>query len=99
MILSSLANVPMQPHTFANRFKDIYDAKRPVALVRAQFAMIGMMYRNQGINACIVRRLKFPKLQFALELWEYANLHALQPHRRLSSDRQVRYLGPLSRVR
>jgi len=56
-----VANVPMQPHTFANHFKDIYDAKRPVALVRAQFAMIGMMYRNQCINACIVRRLKFPK--------------------------------------
>jgi len=73
----------MQPHTFANHFKDIYDAEWPVALVRAQFAMIGMMYRNQCINACIARCLKFQKLQFALKLWEYANIHALQPYRRL----------------
>jgi hypothetical protein len=34
--------VPLQPHTFANHFKD-YDAEWPVALVRAQFAVIGMI--------------------------------------------------------
>ena len=78
-----VAIVPMQPHAFADHFKDIDDAEWPVALVRAQFAMIGMIYRNQCINACIARRLEFHKLQFALELWEYANIHALQPHRRL----------------
>ena len=77
------AIVPMRPHAFANHFKDIYDAERPVALVRTQLAMIGMIYRDQCINACIARRLKFQKLQFALELWEYADINALQPHRRL----------------
>src|SRR5258708_2595327 len=30
-----VAIVPMQPHAFANHFKDIYDAEWPVALVRA----------------------------------------------------------------
>ena len=46
-------------------------------------AMIGMIYRNQSIDTCIARRLKFHKLQVALELWKYANIHALQAHRRL----------------
>ncbi len=67
----------MQPHAFANHFKDIYDAEWPVALVRAQFAMIGMIHRNQCINACITRRLQFHKLQLRLNFGS-TNIHALQ---------------------
>ena len=78
-----VAIVPMQPHAFADHFKDIYDAERPIALVRAQFAMIGMINRNQRINTRIARHLKFSQLQFALEFWKYTNIHALQTHCRL----------------
>jgi len=41
------------------------------------------VFADRCINACIARRLKFQKLQFALELWEYADINALHPHRRL----------------
>ena len=71
-----VAIVPMQAHAFANHFKDIYDTEWPVALVRAQFAMIGMIDRDQCIDTCIARRLKLHKLQFALVLWKRADIHA-----------------------
>ena len=50
----------MQPHAFANHFEHIDDAERPVALVRVQFAMIGMIETdNQRIDTCVARRFKF----------------------------------------
>ena len=42
----------MQPHAGPDDFQKIYDAERPIALVRAQFAMIGMIDRDQCVDAC-----------------------------------------------
>ena len=78
-----VAIVPMQPHAFANDFKDIQDLEWPIALMRAQFAMIGMINGNQRVDTRFAGRLEFPKLQLALERGKYSDIDALQAHRRL----------------
>ena len=45
--------VMMQPHAGADDFQKIHNAERPIALVRAQFAMIGMIDRDQPIKAML----------------------------------------------
>jgi hypothetical protein len=67
-----VAVLPVQPHALADDFKDVDDAKRPVALVRAQFAMVGMIDGDQRIDAGIRRGLKLAPLQLALEGGKHA---------------------------
>jgi len=62
-----VAVAPAQPHALADDFEHVDDAKRPVAFVRAEFAMIGMINGDQRINARVRRGLKLVELQFALE--------------------------------
>src|SRR5215475_12998468 len=78
-----VAIVPMQSHAFADHFQDIEDAERPIPLMRAQLAMIGMIDRNQGIDTGITCRLELPELQFALESRKNSDVDALQAYRRL----------------
>src|SRR5258708_40067518 len=78
-----VAILPLQSHALADHFEDVYDTERPVAFVRAQLAMIGMIDRNQGIDAGVARRLELVKLQLALERGQYADIDALQADRRL----------------
>jgi hypothetical protein len=49
----------MEPHTLADHFEDVNYTEWPVAFASAQFAMIGMIDRNQCINARVARRLEF----------------------------------------
>ena len=53
---------------FSNRRRPV-DPERPVTFMRAQFAMIGVIYRNKCIDTCMARSFEFHKLQFASELW------------------------------
>ena len=78
-----VAVVLMQPHALADDFEDIDDTEWPVALVRAQLAMIGMIDRNQRIDTRVARRLELVELQLALERGKYADIDALQADRRL----------------
>ena len=75
--------VMMQPHTGADDFQKIDDAERPIALVRAQFAMIGMIDRDQRIDAGCFGRQKLLLLQGAAVLRQCAQVVSLQPDRRL----------------
>jgi hypothetical protein len=75
--------VPVQSHAFADEFENVDDAERPVALVRAELAMLGMVDRHQRVNAGIARRLKFPELQLALIRRKDAEAETLQADRRL----------------
>jgi len=71
------AVVLVQPNTLADDFEDVDDAERPVALVRAQLAMIGMIDRDESVDACVARGLKFIELQLALEGGKHAEIDAL----------------------
>ena len=71
------AVVLVQSHTLAYDFEDVDDAERPVALVRAQLAMIGMIDRDESVDACVARGLKFIELQLALEGGKHAEIDAL----------------------
>jgi len=51
---------------------------RPVAFVRAELAMIGMIDRNQGIDALVACCLELVELQLALECGKHADTGALQ---------------------
>ena len=55
----------------------------PIALVRIQFAVIGMIDRYQCVNAGVACGLKFVELQLALEGRKYTDIDALQADRRL----------------
>src|SRR5262245_9462603 len=78
-----VAIVPMQSHALADHFKDIEDAERPISLMRAQFAMIGMVNRNQGIDARVAGRFELTELQFSFESRENSYVDALQAYRQL----------------
>lgn len=75
-----VAIVPIQPHAFTNHLKDIDDAEWPIALVCTQFAMIGMVNRNQGVHTRGTSRFEFPQLQLTLELRKRTDMHALQTY-------------------
>src|SRR5450631_2558663 len=77
-----VAVFPVQPHALADHFEDVDDAERPVALMRAQFAMLGVIDRNQRIDASVAR-LELAQLQLALERRKDAEAEALQSDRRL----------------
>ena len=64
--------VPLQPHAFADDFEEVDNAKRPVTLMCAQLAMIGMIDCNQRVNARVARRFKLIELKLALERGKYA---------------------------
>ncbi len=83
-----VAVVSMQPHAFADHFKDVYDPEGPVSLMRAQFAVIGVINRYKRIHPCIARRFKFHAMQFAPELWQGTDIHTLQSHRWLMEIHQ-----------
>jgi hypothetical protein len=51
-----------QLHALADDFEHVDDTNRPVAFVRAEFAMIGMLDRDQCVNTCIQCRLTFVPL-------------------------------------
>src|SRR5262245_3118189 len=61
----------IQPHALTYDVKDIDNAERPVALVRAEFAMIGMIDGDQRINTCITSSPKLVQLQLAFEGGEH----------------------------
>src|SRR5215207_7289641 len=73
----------MEPHTLADHFEHVNYMEWPVAFVSAQFAMIGMIDRNQCIDARVARRLEFVKLQLAFERGKHADIDALQADCRL----------------
>ena len=73
--------VPVQPHAFADDFKKVDNAKRPVTLMCAQLAMIGMIDCNQRVNARVARRFKLIELKLAFERGKYAQIDALQSDR------------------
>src|SRR5262245_63981841 len=73
----------VQPHALADDFKDVDDTERPVALVRAQLAMIGMIDRDEGVDARVARGMKLVELQLAFEGGKHAEVDALQADRRL----------------
>ena len=64
-------------------FENVDDAERPVALMRAEFAMFGMIDRDERVDAGVARGLKFVELQLALEVGQHAEVDALQADRRL----------------
>src|SRR5260370_15628607 len=74
--------VPVQLHALADDFEEVDNANRPVALMCAQLAMIGMIDCNQRIDARVARRLKLIELKLALERGKYAQIDALQSGRR-----------------
>jgi len=45
------AIVVVKPHAVADDFQHIHDAERIVALVRAQLAVVGMVDRDQRVDA------------------------------------------------
>ena len=55
-----------ETHALADEFQDIHDAERPVALVRAEFALIGMIDRRQRIDAGITGGFELLELKLAL---------------------------------
>ena len=73
----------VQPHTLADDFENIDDPKWPIAFMRAQFAMIGMIDSDQRVHVRIRRRLKFVPLQLALERRKNPDIDTLQADRRL----------------
>ena len=54
--------VVVQAHAGADDVENIDDTERPVALVRAQLAMVDVIDRDQGINAGGLRRFQFGQL-------------------------------------
>ena len=77
------AVILVQPHTLADDFEDVDDTEWPVALVRAQLAMIGMIDRDECVDACVARGVKLVELQLALEDGKHTEINALQADRRL----------------
>src|SRR4029078_5244989 len=75
------AVVLAQSHALADDFEDVDDAERPVALVRAQFAMIGMIDLDESGDARGTRGLKLIELQLALEVGKHAKIDTLQADR------------------
>ena len=84
------AVVVVQPHAEADDLVHVHDAERPVALVRAQFAVIGMIDRDQRVDARRGRRRKLVLLQFAAVGRQHADAVGLQGDRRLDADRPAR---------
>ena len=82
-----VAVLPAQPHALADDFEDVDDAKRPVAFMRAQFAMIGVIDRDQSVDAGRLRRLELSPKEFAL--LEFLMRHAGQPVTRTAIVEQV----------
>src|SRR5262249_34716521 len=52
-----VAVMAMQPHAFADDLKNVDDAERRSRLMRAKLAVIGMVDRNQRVDAGIARSL------------------------------------------
>ena len=57
--------------------------ERPVALMRAQFAVVGMIDRDQRVDAGRLRRFQFGQMQPAFVLRQRVEEVAHQPDRRL----------------
>jgi hypothetical protein len=73
----------MQPHAGTDDFQKIHNAERPITLVGAQFAMIGMIDRDQRVDAGCFGRQKLLLLERATLLREDAQIVSLQPDRGL----------------
>ena len=71
-----------EAHAFADDLQNVHDLERPVALVRAQFAVVGMIDRDQRIDAGRARGLELLELQLGLELRQGGEVDALQADRR-----------------
>jgi len=54
--------VVVETHAGAHNVENIDNSERPVALMRAQFAMVHVIDRDQRIDAGRLRRLQFAKL-------------------------------------
>src|SRR5262249_16003581 len=57
--------------------------ERPLALMRAELAMIGVIDRDQRVDAGFLRSLQLQALQLALVLRQRYHAGALQPNRGL----------------
>ena len=58
--------VAPQPHAGADDLQHIHDLERPVALVRAQLAMVGMVDRDQRVDAGVARGFELLAMQLRL---------------------------------
>src|SRR5262245_13579397 len=67
-----------EAHALADDLQDVHDLERPVALVRAQFAMIGVIHRDQRIDLGGACGLELLQLQLGLELRQARKVDALQ---------------------
>jgi len=77
------AVVLLKSHALTDQLQEIDDAKRPVAFVRTEFAMVGVVDRDQGVDAGATCRLELVALELAFITWEDAEVDALQADRRL----------------
>lgn len=60
-----VAVMAMKPHALAEHFQDVDDAEGLVALMRAQLTVIGMVDRDQCVDAGTVSCLELRALQLA----------------------------------
>ncbi len=59
------AIVLREAHALPDDLQQVDDLERPVALVRAQRAMVGVVDRDQRIDISVPRRFQLPQLQLA----------------------------------
>ncbi len=77
------AVVLVQPHALANNFEKVDDAERPIALMRAKRAMIGMIHGRQRVDAGSTCSLKLLELELTPIHWKHGEIHALEADGRL----------------
>ena len=70
-------------HAGADQLQDVEHLEGPVALMRAQLAVIDVIDRDQRVDAGVARRLKFRKLQLLFVLGQRPQCVAHQADRRL----------------
>ena len=88
----------VQPHAVADNLQNIDDMERPVALVGAQFAVIGVIDRHQRVDAGVARRLEFRQLQLPLVGRQRAETDALQSDSRYLEIDQFHARAPRARI-
>src|SRR5581483_10705033 len=90
-----VAIMAVQAHATAHDLQQIEDFERPVALMRAELAMFGMIDSHERIDASLARGLKLVELELPLEFGQDAETETLQPHGRLAKidERDARNLA------
>ena len=58
--------VLVQPHAGTDDIEDIENPERPIAFMRAQLAMVGVVDRDQSVDACLCGQLQLFQLQLLL---------------------------------